>query len=208
MVTRPVTSDVLARLRDERDAADRAYNEALTAVDQALPRPTELPPLPQAYDDQQVAPINKSWQGRQTYLDKRDRLHASRINLVEIDLVRQGPWVLSIPRDYVPPHCLSGYHACVRREWQSHLQGITHVDGTARLQALERDIGWRPIGIEPGEALPPVPPKMLVLIEGAKGPRDEHLRIAEQRARDFNHLLLGNGARPDRSFPGFLSGDD
>jgi SAM-dependent methyltransferase len=62
MVTRPVTSDVLARLRDERDAADRAYNEALTAVDQALPRPTELPPPPPAYDDQQLASINKSWE--------------------------------------------------------------------------------------------------------------------------------------------------
>jgi len=62
MVTRPVTSDVLAHLRDERNAADRAYNEALTAVDQALPRPTELPPPPPAYDDQQVAPINESWQ--------------------------------------------------------------------------------------------------------------------------------------------------
>ena len=62
MVTRPVTSDVLARLRDERDAADRSYNEALTAVDQALQRPTELPPPPPAYDDQQVASINESWQ--------------------------------------------------------------------------------------------------------------------------------------------------
>ncbi len=62
MVTRPVTSDVLARLRDERDAADRAYNEALTAVDQALPGPADLPPPPPAYDDQQVAAINASWQ--------------------------------------------------------------------------------------------------------------------------------------------------
>jgi SAM-dependent methyltransferase len=61
MVTRPVTSDVLARLRDERDAADRAYNDALTAVDRALPRPAELPPPPTAFDDQQVASLNQSW---------------------------------------------------------------------------------------------------------------------------------------------------
>jgi SAM-dependent methyltransferase len=62
MVTRPVTSDVLARLRDERDAADRAYNDALTAVDRALPRAAELPPPPTAFDDQQVASLNQSWQ--------------------------------------------------------------------------------------------------------------------------------------------------
>jgi carbamoyltransferase len=31
----------------------------------------------------------------------------------------------------------------VRHEWQSHLQAITHVDGTARLQALERGMGSR-----------------------------------------------------------------
>jgi Protein of unknown function (DUF4058) len=37
-----------------------------------------------------LAPINNSWQGRQAYLDKRDKLHASRVNLVEIDLLLGG----------------------------------------------------------------------------------------------------------------------
>jgi hypothetical protein len=37
-----------------------------------------------------LSPINKSWQGRQAYLDKRDKLHASRVNLVEIDLLLGG----------------------------------------------------------------------------------------------------------------------
>jgi len=35
-------------------------------------------------------PINKSWQGRQAYLDKRDKLHGLRVNLVEIDLLLGG----------------------------------------------------------------------------------------------------------------------
>jgi Protein of unknown function (DUF4058) len=37
-----------------------------------------------------LSPINKSWRGRQSYLDKRDRLHALRVNLVEIDLLLGG----------------------------------------------------------------------------------------------------------------------
>jgi uncharacterized protein DUF4058 len=37
-----------------------------------------------------LSPINKSWQGRQAYLDKREKLHSSRVNLVEIDLLLRG----------------------------------------------------------------------------------------------------------------------
>ncbi|MGO9916743.1 MAG: DUF4058 family protein [Isosphaeraceae bacterium] len=37
-----------------------------------------------------LSPINKSGQGRQAYLDKRDKLHASRVNVVEIDLLLGG----------------------------------------------------------------------------------------------------------------------
>jgi hypothetical protein len=37
-----------------------------------------------------LSPINKSGQGRHAYLDKRDKLHASRVNLVEIDLLLGG----------------------------------------------------------------------------------------------------------------------
>jgi hypothetical protein len=35
-------------------------------------------------------PINKSWQGRHAYLENRDSLHASKVNLVEIDLLLGG----------------------------------------------------------------------------------------------------------------------
>ena len=40
MLKRPVTSEDLDQLRRERDDADRRYNEALTALDRALPRPS------------------------------------------------------------------------------------------------------------------------------------------------------------------------
>ena len=62
MLTRPVTSDVLARLKDEREAADRAYNEALTAVDQALPPQPEWPPATSPVDGQHVSALSSSWQ--------------------------------------------------------------------------------------------------------------------------------------------------
>lgn len=46
-MARPVTSEELARLRAERDAADREYNDALTEVDRALPQTPDLrvPPV-------------------------------------------------------------------------------------------------------------------------------------------------------------------
>ena len=62
MLTRPVTSDALARLRDERDVADRQYNEALTALDRSLQPPSPLPAAPAAYDDRQLATLNERWE--------------------------------------------------------------------------------------------------------------------------------------------------
>ena len=42
--------DLLARLERERQAADRAYNDALTALDRALPTAPALPEPPAAFD--------------------------------------------------------------------------------------------------------------------------------------------------------------
>ena len=58
----PSLEDLLARLERERVEADRLYNDALTAVDRAIPRePAALPSAPQPHDDRQVAAINQSW---------------------------------------------------------------------------------------------------------------------------------------------------
>ena len=46
--------DDIERRRTEREAADRAYNEALTALDQAFPTLPELPHPPVAYDESQL----------------------------------------------------------------------------------------------------------------------------------------------------------
>lgn len=61
MLKRPVTSEDLDQLRRERDEADRRYNEALTALDRALPRPPGgVPPVP-AFDGGQLAALNERW---------------------------------------------------------------------------------------------------------------------------------------------------
>jgi hypothetical protein len=62
MFTRPVTSDQLRQLRDERDAADLAYNAALTSVDAALVGAANVSGPPPPYDEQILPAINDSWE--------------------------------------------------------------------------------------------------------------------------------------------------
>ena len=48
----------LLRLTQERDEADRRYNDALTALDRVLMRLPEFPHPPPAYDEHQITPLN------------------------------------------------------------------------------------------------------------------------------------------------------
>ena len=52
---------VLARLERERAAADRAYNDALTALDRARSIAPGLPEAPPACDDSRRAELNQTW---------------------------------------------------------------------------------------------------------------------------------------------------
>lgn len=53
--------DEIVHLKQAREAADRAYNDALTRVDRALaPRPA-LPRPPRAFDQRQLHPVNQAW---------------------------------------------------------------------------------------------------------------------------------------------------
>jgi SAM-dependent methyltransferase len=61
MLKRPVTSEDLDQLRRERDEADRRYNDALTALDRALPRPSGGVPPVAGFDDGQLASLNEHW---------------------------------------------------------------------------------------------------------------------------------------------------
>jgi len=60
-VSGPTLEDLLARLERERVEADRAYNDALTALDRAIQRAPVLPAAPSPYDDRKVAAVNDAW---------------------------------------------------------------------------------------------------------------------------------------------------
>jgi Protein of unknown function (DUF4058) len=66
-----------------------------------------------------LSPINKAGQGRQAYLEKRDKLHASRVNLVEIDLLLGGA-PLPMKRRIEP----GAYYAIVARGAQLPLAEV------------------------------------------------------------------------------------
>jgi hypothetical protein len=52
-----------ARLKADRDAADREYNEALTRLDRAIQTlPADFPQPPPGPDEHQVTPLNTLWQ--------------------------------------------------------------------------------------------------------------------------------------------------
>ena len=57
----PEPEDTLARLDRLRKESDRLYNDALTALDGAIPERPALPAAPAAFDDRQIHPLNKSW---------------------------------------------------------------------------------------------------------------------------------------------------
>jgi O-antigen chain-terminating methyltransferase len=61
MIGRPVTSDALEALEQERAEADRAYNEALTALDRALPGAPPRPADPPAPPDGRLSELNDLW---------------------------------------------------------------------------------------------------------------------------------------------------
>ena len=61
MLNRPLTVDDRARLKQDRDDADRAYNDALTALDGAVQRLREMPHPPPSYDEHQITPLNEHW---------------------------------------------------------------------------------------------------------------------------------------------------
>jgi Protein of unknown function (DUF4058) len=63
-----------------------------------------------------LSPGNKvSQAGRVAYRRKQAEYVDSDVNLVEIDLVRAGSWILALPQEQVPAEWRSTYQICIRR---------------------------------------------------------------------------------------------
>ena len=63
IVERPVMPEDLARLKGQREEADRRYNDALTALDEAIAalKAPALPEWPSPPDEAQITPLNERW---------------------------------------------------------------------------------------------------------------------------------------------------
>ena len=58
--------------------------------------------------------------GQRKYQQKQREMKEAGVNIVEIDLLRQGPWILVAPEESVPPYYRKPYRICV---WRSTHQG-------------------------------------------------------------------------------------
>ena len=68
-----------------------------------------------------LSPANKTTvAGRRRYRDKQRAYIRGRVNLVEIDLIRAGRFILAVPESAVPDDCRATYLVCVRRVAQPH----------------------------------------------------------------------------------------
>jgi hypothetical protein len=68
-----------------------------------------------------LSPGNKtSESGRRLYRNKQRDYIQGRVNLVEIDLIRAGQFILAVPESAVPDSCRATYMICVRRVIQPH----------------------------------------------------------------------------------------
>jgi len=75
-----------------------------------------------------LSPTNKiDNTGRAAYELKRAELWKARVNLVEIDLLREGPYVLTAPSEELPPEYLRPYRICVVRASQPHQAEVYRV---------------------------------------------------------------------------------
>ena len=67
-----------------------------------------------------LSPSNKlPGPGRELYVKKQEELRAGGVSLVEIDLLRTGTRVLSVPLDRIPEGHRTAYAACARRGWKT-----------------------------------------------------------------------------------------
>jgi hypothetical protein len=85
-----------------------------------------------------LSPSNKvPGPGRELYVKKQQECRASGVNLVEIDLLRAGPWVLCVPEYCVPASYRTTYRVCVFRAGAAWLAEVYRVPLRERLPIIK-----------------------------------------------------------------------
>jgi hypothetical protein len=85
-----------------------------------------------------LSPANKRpGDGQNKYLQKQRKTLAGKVSLVEIDLLRAGSTVVSIPLSRIPLSHLTTYRAIVRRGWQNWKAEIYAVPLRERLPTIK-----------------------------------------------------------------------
>jgi len=74
--------------------------------------------------------------GRQQYREKQQKMLEGRVNLVEIDLLRGGSWVLAVQRTNVPRAYRQPYRISVVRAHRQHLAEVYRVSLRNPLPAI------------------------------------------------------------------------
>lgn len=92
-----------------------------------------------------LSPTNKcSITGRRAYLRKQFQYIQGMVNLVEIDLVRSGEFVLAMPESYWPTRHEAPYKVCIRRVDRPSIAAGIGIQWDERLPNI-------PIPLRPGE---------------------------------------------------------
>jgi hypothetical protein len=84
-----------------------------------------------------LSPANKVTKaGREQYRKKQQKMLAGRVNLVEIDLLRSGAWVLAVQRTAVPRAYRQPYRVSVVRADQQHMAEVYQISMHSPLPAI------------------------------------------------------------------------
>jgi hypothetical protein len=145
-----------------------------------------------------LSPSNKTaGQGRQLYARKQQECKDGGVNLVEIDLFRAGPWVLSVPEHLVPASHRTTYRVCVYRAGAEWLGEVYRVPLRERVPVIS-------IPLRHDDADTPLDLQALIAQCYHNGGYDEdidyqeepHPPLSPDEARWAKALLREQGRRP------------
>ena len=138
-------------------------------------------------------------EGRNLYGAKQRELLEAKVSLVEIDLLRAGPWAMSFPENCVPTSHRSTYQVVVRRGWKLPAAEIYRVP-------LREPLPIIGVPLRPTDADVPLNLQALIEMCYRNGGYDQDLDywvepeppLAPRDARWLDRLLRAKGLRPRR----------